>query len=369
MSDELERRVRHTMTSSPVSVDAREMVTRVRRGARRRRRVRRVGAVLTLVLVAGSGAAVQQRLLTDQTSVSPVQLPSSTIPLISGPRGVAVTSTGVWVLVAEDESLMRIDPSTDRTEDVIDVAADSMSVVGEHLVLVDLDTRSATILDTRSERDTVIQGVDTFGNMAYDGSSLWMGSDVSGELTEVRLSDGHVLRRLHFPEVESYDSMAFAADGTLWTTTWNGELFHLDLERRRVLTRTEPFPDNTDYVAIAVVRDGVYAVSGGSDSLLRLDPQTGAIDYRRRVPISSASGFPAISVHQDAVWVVPNPRRVEQLDPSTGEPLTIYNPLVTGGSDPELLSFGGFAVGSGAAWLGLDSQVSDHHGLVRLTLR
>jgi streptogramin lyase len=366
--DDLEHRVRQVLDRPTYVPNVETFLADVHRGARRRQR-RRTAALATAcaLLVLTAGIVI--------TGIGPRQKPQPTdevtrITVGNGPCCVATVAGSVWVLNGRDQTLQRVDPVTDRAAEPVDVNAELMAPVGEHLLLVDANLGTLSLFDPATEKVKSIKGFASRGSSAFDGRSLWLGSTNDGELVEVDPASARILTRFTLPGVQNYDLMAMTGDQELWATTWDGELLRINLRDREVVQRTRPFPNATDFVGIAAAGDNVFAVSGGVSELLRIDQETGRITARRPLALTSPDGFPRLAQQPDgSLWLMRGPDQVDLLDPRTGEALATYRIPLTTDYDASQHFAGGIAIGFDSLWVSLWPDTFDQVGtLVRLPL-
>lgn len=376
MTDEVEQRLRQVLGGPVDAPDADAMLHRVNAGVRRRKQRRVAGAAaLAVAVVVGlmTGPAVVDELIRGDEVVAPQPTPpgTSVIPVDHATCCVAVIDDAIWVLHPRERTLQRVDPEDGQAGVPISVPAESMTAVGDKLLLADPDMYQVRLYDPATDESVRITGAQTRGASTFDGESLWLGGWDTGRLTAVRPSDGEIQQQSVIAGVPSYDFMTFSEDGALWATSWEGELMKIDTEEQRVVGRFMPFPDPQDYVAIAAVPGSLFVVSGGQDQLLRLDPRTGELLSQRTITLTANTGFPALFEQPDgSLWLLTGPDHVERLDPGTGEAAESYRVALPTDVAPSEHYNGGLAVGLGSVWVGTWPAPFDASGhLIRLDRR
>jgi streptogramin lyase len=285
----------------------------------------------------------------------------------NGPCCLVVTEQGIWVLNRRDRTLQLVDPKTNKATKSVDVGAVEMGLAGDHLFLADTDEGVLSLFDSAKGRQRVIHGFGSRGGHAFHDGTLWLGSSTDGTLARLRPPSTKILKTITIPHVDGYAMMVLTDDSTLWTTTWDGELLKIDLPSKLVVARMWPFPNPTDYVAFAVVDGSIFAVSGGSQSLVRLDPDTGQVLSKRSLDLT---GGPGLSVQTDgSLWLIRGPDRIDELDPGTGQVLQTYHVPLTPGHEDELHNGGGLATGFGSVWVGVWPDLQPNGTVIRLNRR
>lgn len=289
------------------------------------------------------------------------------IPVGNGPCCIAAVGDRLWVLNRRDETLQSIDPANRQVSAPIAVGARQMVGVRGRLFLADTHTGELSVFDPQNHRQVPIRGFGGRGAVGSRGSELWVGSSDSGELVRVSADTGTIVEQITVPGVASYDSMIFTHDGLLWTTTWDGELLRVDVDRRRVVSRHMPFAEPKDYVGLAAGADRVFAVSGGSNELVTFDASTAAVVHRRSIRLEGGDGFPVFPPQPDGTLLLARgPSAIDVLSPRTGHPVSTYD--VPGEADPADGDqfFGGAAFGFGTLWVGRWSDYDQTGSVVRL---
>ena len=145
----------------------------------------------------------------------------ATIPVSSGPHGMAITPDGRFVYISSDGSsvVSVIDTSTDRVMGVIEVGSEphglAMTPDGRELWVAVKGTDKVEIIDTRGNQVVGNITVVSPHNIAFrpDGKSAYVASQVSGNnaLVEVDVKDRRVLRRV--PLDKTPRALDFDSDG------------------------------------------------------------------------------------------------------------------------------------------------------------
>jgi DNA-binding SARP family transcriptional activator/streptogramin lyase len=163
-------------------------------------------------------------------------------------------------------------------------------------------------------------------DLAAGAGALWVLDREHGRLLEVDRAYGAVRRRipvapaggpfLHDRTVLDPWSVAVGA-GKVWVTDGTQELIEIDPRRGRVVRRIDTGKPLNDVAASA---DAIWAISGPSSRLLRIDPARGVVTDR--IPLVSRSNvtspFPLqVMLAAGSVWVLnANTATLSRIDPA-----------------------------------------------------
>ena len=109
------------------------------------------------------------------------------------------------------------------------------------------------------------------------------------------------------------------AGGTLWVSTFDGRLTHVDMRTNRVVgVPTRPSPDAREPMDLVSQSGALYGFDSEGGAVLRLDPATGEVLARRRlgsrIPLTGA-------IAHDRLWVAVEPSDRDRTGKSEVVPL------------------------------------------------
>jgi DNA-binding beta-propeller fold protein YncE len=188
------------------------------------------------------------------------------------------------------------------------------------------DSRTVSAVDARTHRLVRTVPVGLFpSDIAAGAGSVWVVDGARGRVVQIQPSYGRILATRHFaPSGEApadrfgFDPTSIAVDEKgVWITDGSERLMRVDPAGAAV----EPIAVGRPLVGVATGAGGVWAISGETAEVLRIDPRTGAIAMQ--LPIVDApeleSAFPrAVAAGGDLVWVLNgNTGAVTKIDPRT----------------------------------------------------
>jgi hypothetical protein len=237
-------------------------------------------------------------------------------------------------LVVKTNTLVRINPKTNKIADVIPVGRNPESLAyggntvwvynnADHTVEgIDTETNAIAVPATAISGDAPRYS-SAYAGVAADQEGAWVLSveEPSGRglLTRVR-RDVPSTDQFHLSGAPV--AIAFG-DGSIWVTTTKGRtgaLLRIDPRTRAVRTLVLPGRDTTPN-SIAVGAGAVWLTDAGvpHSYLFRIDPRTMRITGRR--PISCSRELCALAIGPGSVWIVANPEagpfRLLRVDPRT----------------------------------------------------
>jgi YVTN family beta-propeller protein len=305
----------------------------------------------------GSGATRKCGAFSATVLVAPAPAVVATIPVGISPQQVALTSTGVWVTNAYDQSLTRIDPATNSVLAIVPLVLPGITIpsgittgFGSIWVsLVTYDSGGTTLLPgvvarldpatgavqgspiavgrgsdfiaaspeaiwvsnyadgtisridptTNQVAATVTIGGSPFG-MAAGFGSLWVANENDGKVSRLDPATNQVTASVQTHD--NAESLVVAA-GAVWVSYYGAKD-----QPGGVVSRIDP-ATNSVVAAVSVGTNPVYLASGGGyvwvalegeASIVQINPATNAIVHR--VAVGAKSEGIAASDH--AVWVV-----------------------------------------------------------------
>jgi DNA-binding SARP family transcriptional activator/streptogramin lyase len=187
------------------------------------------------------------------------------------------------------------------------------------------DSRTVSAVSTRTRRlvRTVPTGLFP-SDVAAGAGSVWVVDGARGRIARIQPSYGRIVERLRFrpsgeapPDRFGFDPTAVAVgEGAAWITDGGPRLL-----RAAPGGRVEAIPVGRALAGVAVGAGGVWAISGKTAEVLRIDPATRRVTARvllvDRPEIESS--FPrAIAAGAEYVWVLNgNTGSVTKIDPRT----------------------------------------------------
>ena len=287
----------------------------------RRRRIR-VGTGLACVVAAGAVALVYSLTRADPR------------PLVAPPNSVAV-----------------IDPAEDRVASVVPVGTTPSAIVGSGSAVWTLNTGDQTIsrIETATrERTRTISAGAVASDIAVADGDIWVADAEADQVSvldeagaveaTIRLGIHHRRRDFVPPRV-----VLAAGSGKVWATGGDLTTVVIDATARRVVQRTDGFPDvgsdgSPGGPDVAVGAAGVWATDG-RDELFRLD----AVPAERIQlgGFGGDAGIEAVTVGDDAVWAA-----------GAGVAWRVRTqPLRATGTYPAGAGPRGVALGGGSVWI------------------
>jgi DNA-binding beta-propeller fold protein YncE len=185
------------------------------------------------------------------------------------------------------------------------------------------DSRTVSAISARTRHLVRTVAIGSFpSDIAAGGGSLWVVDGARGRVLRIQPSYGRILERVHFrPSGEApgdrfgFDPTAVAvADGAAWITDGGARLLRVETDGS-----IETIAAGRPLVGVAAGAGGVWAISGKSAEVLRVDPRTREVTMR--LPLVDApgltSGFPrAVAANGRYVWVLNgNTGSITKIDP------------------------------------------------------
>jgi DNA-binding SARP family transcriptional activator/DNA-binding beta-propeller fold protein YncE len=231
------------------------------------------------------------------------------VPLGSTPTSVAFGAGAVWALNADDETIARIDPQTQRVRTVGIASTPTDLAAGRGLLWV-------------------ASGVSSFGA----DHLLALGADDLAAHTESKLPAAR-----HQGAPGQPAQIAIDDSGAVWAINGGEDLARIDPATGRV-TATVP---GLRARAIAVDRGSVWVLTAGATTVVRVDARTARV--RGRPLTIPAARLDAIAAGDGAVWAADAyDGLLWRIEPGR-TPITRTIPVGVGAD--------GVAVGAGAVWV------------------
>jgi len=220
-----------------------------------------------------------------------------TLAVGSSPAGVAVGAGAVWVANALDGSVSRIDPRANQVVQTITIGRRPIAVtVGAGAVWVgDAGGDAVVPLDpaTGVPRRPVRLG-DSPGGVAVGFGALWVTEPLARKLVRIDPGSGETLAEIG---VGAGAGPVAVGAGAVWVVNaLDGTLSRIDPARNAVAS-TVPVGDAP--AGVAAGASGVWVADEGTGKLVSVDPRTGTV--RRRYTIGAAPA--AVTLLGGSPWV------------------------------------------------------------------
>ena len=327
-----------------------------------KRRPRRVPVAATLLVAAGAAAAIVTS--TRWTPASPVahagtsrliavQLDSQSLSSAAGlpaaPDAIGSASGSLWLADANDQSVLQVDPSSDRIVDRIHVGAEPGSLVAGGGAVWVASTLGGTIerLDPASEMisQRIPLGHKSTTAIAFRHGNLWVADTTDDALLELDAKTGKPKRTI---PLNIRPTSLVVGDRAIWVADDNaGSVSEVDLRSGQTAA-----PINVgNGPAALVLGDGALWVANNLDSTVsRVDPKTDAVVAT--IPVGS--GPASLAFSDDAVWVANEySGTISRIDPSQNAVTATLN---VGGTPVVLKGV------SGRLWVGAGPEADVHDG-------
>jgi ABC-type transport system substrate-binding protein/DNA-binding SARP family transcriptional activator len=220
-----------------------------------------------------------------------------TLVVGSSPAGVAYGAGAVWVANALDGSISRIDPRANRVVQTISIGERPIALtVGAGAVWVaDAGGDAIVPLDPRSGVPRrPVRLTDSPDGVAAGFGALWVTEPMAHKLVRIDPRSGQILAEIG---VGAGAGPVAAGGGAVWVVNaLDGNLSRIDPARNAVAA-TVPIGDAPG--AVAAGADGVWVTDQGTGQLVSVDPQTGTV--RRRYTIGAAPA--AVTLLGRTPWV------------------------------------------------------------------
>ena len=334
---------------------------RARSGASRRGgKLIAVGGALVLAAAAlaaviaftrdDDGADVRSALPNSVVAIDPnTNRITDVIPVGAGPTAVAVGASNVWVLNRDAQTISMIDAKTRTLVKTFGVGATPTGLAfGAGRVWIGDSVRSS-VLELEQEAGTVVRTIEALpltpppfrpgkpggGATAAGLGAIWFSSG-NATITRIDPATGNVTARIRHHGLTSDDVSTIAVgEGAVWVASCCS-----------VVTRIDPFTNVAAPVLegfdgpIAAGLGGVWlAASGDTEALWRIEPSDPAIPNSQTGTIGPNPQ--GIAVGAGSIWVANGDGTVSRVDPVSYQSTTI----------PIGRNVAGIAVGDGAIWV------------------
>jgi YVTN family beta-propeller protein len=272
-----------------------------------------VGAILGVLLTQGGGSSASASVSANAVGViDPKGAIAGEIPVGVAPGGVAAGVGAIWVSNTGENTVSRIDSSTNDVRQTIPVGGgpSGMAVTqGAVWVANGLDATVSRIDSQTNQVSQVIAvGNGPTGATAGEGA-VWVTNSTDGTVTRIDPTSGRVTRT--FPAVLGASGIA-AGFGRLWIVSPpSAKVVALDPASGRVVNE---IGIGVDPAAIAVGADAVWVTNRADGTVSKIEPRTGAVIGTTAV----GRGPTGIVAGPDAVWVAnAGDGTLSEVDPAT----------------------------------------------------
>lgn len=229
--------------------------------------------------------------------------------------GLVLTSGGAESPVVIPESLVKIDPKTNKVVDVIPVGRlpVAVAIAGDSVWVVNSADSTLTRVDTNSGHAETIGGLNNpTGITADDNGNVWV---TTGTYESVVRVNGKTLRPDITIPLRHNAFLPAVGAGSLWVTEpphslgLPGTLARISLTTTKLERRfaVRFFP-----VAVAVGERAVWVTNGADASVSRISLSDGSV---QRVPVGLAPG--GIVTGFGSVWLTAGKNKIWRLNPET----------------------------------------------------
>jgi DNA-binding SARP family transcriptional activator/streptogramin lyase len=314
---------------------------------------------------------LERRMLNQDPALAPAR-PSGALPSLRRDRrwfllaGATLVGVGALVIglvltggdakspVVVPDSLVKIDPKTNKVVDVIRVGRlpVAAALAGDFVWVVNNGDSTLTRVDTRSGRAQTIGGLNNPTAIAADDNgNVWVTTATYESVIRV---NGKTLRPDVTVPLRHNAFLPAVGAGSVWVTEpphnlgEHGTLARISLTTTKLEQRFDvgPFP-----IAVAVGERAVWVTNGADASVSRISLSDGSV---QRIPVGLGPG--GIGVGFDSVWLTAGKNTIWRLNPETRQ----VDQIIDVGGSPF-----GLTVGPDAVW----ATVSETGAVVRIDPR
>jgi YVTN family beta-propeller protein len=266
----------------------------------------------------------------------------------AAPGAVTVGADAVWVSNPSDNSVSRIDASTDAVRQTIPVGNGPAGIAPGRGAVWVANGLEGTVSRIDPTTNRVVQTI-TVGNgpsgVAYGEKAIWVTNSADGTVSQIDPDTGTVRRTL--PAVIGASGVAVGFHRVWITSPPSGSVVALDARSGEVL---QQIGVGVDPDAVAVGAGAVWVANRADGTVSKFDPGTGAVADT----IAVGQGPTDIAAGTEDVWVANGSgKSVSRIDASRGasvQTVRFENP-------PQ-----GVAVSPTATYVAVGSTGSEHRG-------
>jgi streptogramin lyase len=229
--------------------------------------------------------------------------------------GLVLTGGGAEPPVVIPDSLVKIDPKTNKVVDVIRVGRlpVATALAGDFVWVVNNGDSTLTRVDTSSGHAQTVGGLNNpTGITADDNGNVWV---TTGTYESVIRVSGKTLRPDITVSLRHNTFLPAVGAGSLWVTEpphslgLHGTLARISLATTKLERR---FPVGIYPVAVAVGERAVWVTNGAEASVSRISLHDGSV---QRIPVGLAPG--GIVTRFGSVWLTAGKNTIWRLNPET----------------------------------------------------
>ena len=281
--------------------------------------------VAGICLIAACPAVGQEAAFPKKTGVQTAgvqrtieDLPKVATLVVKGePDWMAVTSDAVWVTSESTDSVVRLDPGSNRAGAQVGVHKPCSGLAvgfgslwipscGDHTIV-------RVVAESGALQATIAVGpADSEGGIAVGAGSVWLVTSADGELTRVDAATNRVVARVRIPAGSFNPLFAY---GSVWVTSNAGNvLVRVDPVTNKVVSSTPvgPMPRFLTYGA-----QSIWVLNQGDGTVARVDAKTG------KVLATTAAGIPGhggeIAFGAGSVWATVTEFPLTRIDAKTNK--------------------------------------------------
>ena len=305
MTDERLHRAAVALERSVAELDVQRRLEELGRRHRRRRLTSLAMALVVSTAVLGGAVAAVRRGRGPEPAAGPTAAPPArvvaTLPLPGTPVAVAVGAGGVWVVAADRNQVVRLDPGTGRVVATVPlpVGPAQLALAPDALWVLSPPDNSVSRIDPATGRvvATVPVGREASG-LALAAGSVWVSSALDDEVIRIDAATNRVAATI--PTGRAPGALAVAG-GSVWVA----------LPERGGLGRVDPAGNRLTVVRVprccvgglAGGEGALWAANAWDGTLVRLDPRSGRVLARTALPLAAAQHPWQVAAGDGAVWV------------------------------------------------------------------
>ena len=263
------------------------------------------------------------------------------------PRGLARGAGAVWAVDQERRTVLRVNPSTFRVEERIQVGAgpSGVTTAAGFVWVANTDDRTVSVIDPDAHRvvQTIVVGNAPVGIVA-EGGRVWVTNSVDATVSEIDAATGDVVGE--YP-VSEQPVAAAVGRGAVWVANASSGTVS------RVVPgegETQSIPVGRGPAALEFADGALWVANAEDGTVSRIDPATGSVTGTERVgnePVALASAG-------GAVWVATaRDGAIARIDPETAQITERYEV----GNEPRTL-----AATDDGVWVGVEASPAVHRG-------
>jgi streptogramin lyase len=242
---------------------------------------------------------------------------AATIPVKGEPDWLTATADGVWVTSESTDSVVRLDPKTNRPGTAITVhkPCSGLAVGFGSLWIPSCGDKNVVRADaeTGAPQATISAGpADSEGGITTGAGSVWLVTSAKGELTRIDPATNKVVATIRIP-AGSFNPL-FAA-GSVWVTSNDGNaLIRVNPATNKVLGST-PVGPKPRFLAYGV--GSIWTLNQGDGTVARVDARTGKL--LATIAAGSPGNCGEITFGAGSVWATEMEFPLTRIDAKTNK--------------------------------------------------